>query len=137
MRVNTVLFGIVTVTVLVSSCIAQGTRTVRMVGDQVALKTPKGWSQYAWRGSTAVELTRSHKTAKGTVSDAHIVVFTEKRRDHDEALVRLDEIAAESKVSSTFLLIDGWPALQLQPDRDCAASGRGRWRHRRARKGRS
>ena|SRR5450631_3670611 len=112
MRVSTVLFGIVTVAVLVSSCRAQGIRTVKMVNDQVALKTPKGWSQYAWRGSTAVELTRSHKTAKGTVGDAHIVVFTERRRDHDEAVARLGEIAAESKVPSTFLLIDGWPALQ-------------------------
>jgi hypothetical protein len=112
MRVNAVLFGIVTVAFLANSCLAQEAHTVKMVGDQVALKTPKGWSQYAWRGATAVELTRSHKTAKGTVSDAHIVVFTEKRRDHDEAVARLGEIAAESKTPSKFFLIDGWPALQ-------------------------
>ena len=115
MRPNAVLFRIVVVAVgalLLSSCAAKRVHTVEMLNNQVALKMPTGWSQYAWRGSTAVELTRSRGTPKGTVSEAHIVIFTERRRDQDEAVVRLGEIAAESKVQSTFLLIDGWPALQ-------------------------
>src|SRR5262245_24768690 len=115
MRLPAVLCRIVVVavvTLLLSSCAAKKSFTVKIVNHQVGFKTPAAWSQYSWRNSTAIELTRSRETSKGTVNEAHIVIFTERRRDQDEAVMRLSEIAAESKAQSTFLLINGWPALQ-------------------------
>ena len=115
MRSSTVflrLAAVVLGTLLLSSCLAKKTYTVTMANNQVTLKAPTAWSQYAWPGSTVVELTRLRKPSTGALSDAHIIVFTEKRRDYEEAVVRLGDIAAESKATSTFLLIDGWPALQ-------------------------
>jgi hypothetical protein len=115
MRLFAVLFRFVVVgvvTLLLSSCAAKKAYTVKLVNVQVGLKTSARWSEYSWRGSTAIELTRSRETPKGKRNEAHVVIFTERRRDQDEAVMRLGEIAAESKVRSTFLLIDGWPALQ-------------------------
>jgi len=43
---------------------------------------------------------------------AQIFVTTETRRDHAEAVRRLKEIEAESTTPVTFLVINGWPALQ-------------------------
>jgi hypothetical protein len=103
-----VAFGVL----LLSSCTHKKAYTVKLVNNQVAMKTPAAYSQYAWHGSSSVELTRARVTPKGTTSEAHIVVFTEKRRDYKDAVERLGDIASETKVRPTFLLIDGWPALQ-------------------------
>src|SRR6266576_2307369 len=106
------IVAVVLATLFLSSCLTKKAYTVKMINNQVAFKAPMAWSQHSWPGSSAVELSRSRKTTMGTVNDAHMVVFTEKRRGSDEAVVRLREIASESKVPSTFLLIDGWPAMQ-------------------------
>lgn len=43
---------------------------------------------------------------------AQLQIFTEKRKDHAEAVQRLSEIALEQKVPVTYLSIGGWPALE-------------------------
>lgn len=115
MRSSAVLFRILAVAVgalLLSSCAAKRIQTVRIANDQIALKVPAVWTYQTWRGSTALELRRSRETPEIPVNGGHIMVFREKRRSRDEAVMRLGEIAAESKVPPTFLLIDGWPALE-------------------------
>src|SRR5690242_14263407 len=44
--------------------------------------------------------------------EAGLVVTTERRRDHAEAVRRLAEIASEQPTSATRLLIGGWPAIE-------------------------
>ena len=114
MKPSLVLLKILAVAgaLLLSSCAAKRIHTVRIANDQIALKVPAVWTYQTWRGSTAIELRRSRETPEIPVNGGHIMVFKEKRRSRDEAVMRLGEIAAESKVPPTFLLIDGWPAVE-------------------------
>src|SRR5262245_55987145 len=44
--------------------------------------------------------------------EAGLVITTERRRDHAEAVRRLAEIASEQAEPSTYLVIGGWPAIE-------------------------
>ena len=82
----------------------------------VSLEYPPGWSdrQYGsvhelWNVPPEKLATLAADASEITAS-ANVVVI--RGKDHAEALRRLREIAAESNVSSSFLTIGGWPALQ-------------------------
>jgi hypothetical protein len=63
----------------------------------------------------ALELVTPQQTPENQPApQARLVVTTEHRRNHEEALRRLKEIAGEVKEAPTFLAIGGWPALQRQ-----------------------
>ena len=76
--------------------------------DGVSLSVHKTWS--------AVQDTRStylieHRT-EAKALDASMVIHTEKRSSHAEALRRLTLIGAQYPKESIFTLIAGWPALE-------------------------
>jgi len=95
---------------LASSC--RGGKTVKIANDAVRFKAPAAWTRTVMRGDTAVELTHSRQTSTGRILDAYMIVLTEKRLSHAEAVDRLLQIARETQAPATFVLIDGWPALE-------------------------
>src|SRR5262245_37880584 len=107
------VFGTATIgaaTVLSASCSLNASAgKVTIDGDRGTITAPKPWSRVPWPGTTVVELRRQVPT--GDRHEGRIMVFIERRLSHDEALYRLRQVDAEAP-GATFLLVDGWPALQ-------------------------
>src|SRR5437870_2922661 len=76
----------------------------------VSLTLPQGWSSLTPPGARAVEVSKSW-TVAGEAIRGHVVVATEQRLSHDEAVQRLTEIAAEMAAPPRYAVIGGWPAL--------------------------
>lgn len=106
---------------------AQGVALPNSYGIQdlgVSLRYPDGW--LATRSANVdmlVNVPAGLNVPAGQLGtlDTHarakvpqITIFTERRKDHAEAVSRLKEIEAEASSPSTFLNIGGWPALQRQ-----------------------
>jgi HYDIN/CFA65/VesB family protein len=92
------------------------TLSVKVEGLSFTVHYPNGWS--AAQEANVYKLLNVPAKEKDTLDAAaldkiaQIMIFTEHRRDHAEAVRRLKEIEAETDSPSTFLTIGGWPALQ-------------------------
>ena len=70
------------------------------------------WSPSERKFRNAVEIVFRAERTESALLEARILISTEPRRSHEEALNRLVEIAAEYDTRPTFLEIGGWPAMQ-------------------------
>lgn len=83
------------------------------VSRGVSLSHPQNWSPPAkQRYRNATELVTPARAALTGVAQARMVINSEPRRNHAEAVRRLGEIAAEYAAPVEYLQIDGWPALE-------------------------
>ncbi len=74
----------------------------------IHVRYPAGWTVGPHRYTNADELWQVPAAGKA----ARIMITTETRINHKDAVQRLFEIASEEPVTSTMLEIGGWPALQ-------------------------
>jgi uncharacterized repeat protein (TIGR01451 family) len=96
------------------------TRTLKIEAEGLSftVRYPDRWSaakeanMYKLLNVPTGQLGRLDVQARGKVTQ--MTIFTERRKDHAEAVRRLKEIEAEASSPSTFLNIGGWPALQRQ-----------------------
>src|SRR4051794_32131589 len=100
-------------TVLLGQAVVLAQVAVPMAKD-VTFRTPAGWRVVEGAFRNATELIKTTGDQKSPVRIAHILVTTEVRRSHEEALQRLREISAESKVQARAVSVGGWPAIQRQ-----------------------
>ena len=85
------------------------------VSKDVVLTIPPNWSQSAARYRNAVQLVSLGVEEQGKrPADAVMTITSERRRNHEEAVQRLAEIAIEIPGSVEFIEIGGWPAMQRQ-----------------------
>ncbi|MFL6292886.1 MAG: WD40/YVTN/BNR-like repeat-containing protein [Thermoanaerobaculia bacterium] len=135
------------ITLFVPAALAQQSQTeVRLSGAAVEISAPPDWRlSHAERDSAEIYVPlRSErrlpfrerndenvKPAQVIASEAGMLITTERRRDHAEAVRRLAEIAAERPEEATPLVINGWPAIERryralmpQPGQQEIASGR-------------
>ncbi len=83
------------------------------IREEISATYPKHWTQLAFQSANAFELVTPIPLKEGASSpQAHMLITTEKRAYHGEAVRRLAEIAAGVKTENKFLAICGWPALQ-------------------------
>jgi Abnormal spindle-like microcephaly-assoc'd, ASPM-SPD-2-Hydin len=85
-------------------------------GVGITVRYPEGWS--TTQDANVYKLLNIPVERQDTLDAAtldkiaQIMISTEHRTDHAEAVHRLKEIEAEAGSPSTFLTIEGWPALQ-------------------------
>ncbi len=87
------------------------------VGQSFTLAYPAGWTVRQLGNVQQMFAAPPEAIDRGQVlldDIASIVVHTEQRKDHAEALLRLKQFEAESNTPSQFVEIAGWPALQRQ-----------------------
>lgn len=95
--------------------------------DGVKLTLLDGWHPSAREYRNAVELvTPNPETSRG-VPEARILVTHERRRSHEEALLRLrqilQEIPVQTRLEVRYLEIGGWPAVQRRYQAPIALRG--------------
>jgi hypothetical protein len=79
----------------------------------ISLRYPDGWSAAPKRYANLDELINVPADQQGIAGEtARIKIRVQSRTDHSEALGELQDIVTEVSTPSTFLVIDGWPALQ-------------------------
>ncbi|MBI4518128.1 MAG: hypothetical protein HY699_20185 [Deltaproteobacteria bacterium] len=79
------------------------------ITEGIAIRRPPRWQPAAVRYSNATEIVVL-EPVKGTT--ARTLMTTETRRDHDEAVRRLAEIASERPERGRFIEVCGWPAFE-------------------------
>jgi len=85
------------------------------VSKDVVLTIPPNWSQSAARYRNATQLISPRvEEQRGRGPDAVMTITSERRRNHEEAVQRLAEIAVEFPGAVEFIEIGGWPAVQRQ-----------------------
>src|SRR5262249_52049767 len=84
--------------------------------NRVTVRFPNNWS--AAKEANVNKLFRVSKDKLQNLSHAdfnrtpQVLIFTEKRKSHTEAVQRLKEITQEFHAPVNYLSIGGWPALQ-------------------------
>jgi hypothetical protein len=86
-------------------------RTVT-VGKGITFNYPTGWAPSAQKYANAVELVAKGRSRIILVPDARMLITTEQRLSHAEAIQRLQQIAASRTAVLTYLAISGWPTFQ-------------------------
>lgn len=98
---------------------AQRQPTTVSFAKGVVLSVPDGWSRLDNGFANMVELVSvpadRQKETNG-VFPARLRAFVENRRDFDEAVRRLAEIATEWEGKRDYFLLSGWPALERRYD---------------------
>ncbi|HKQ73231.1 MAG TPA: choice-of-anchor D domain-containing protein [Blastocatellia bacterium] len=89
----------------------QFNQSLRIQSKGLTIRYPDTWSAES-RFANSNELYNLPADASKVGGAARIKIFTEQRRNHQEALRRLKEIRAEYDSPVNFLEIGGWPALQ-------------------------
>src|SRR5688572_18379686 len=84
------------------------TRTLEVSALSLSVRYPADWTVGPARYVNAQELWFVPAQGKA----ARIMITSERRLDHADAVNRLLEIASEEPATSTMLEIGGWPALQ-------------------------
>src|SRR5688500_1903610 len=84
------------------------TRTLEVSSLSLSVRYPADWTVGPARYVNAHELWFVPAQGKA----ARIMITSERRLDHADAVNRLLEIASEEPATSTMLEIGGWPALQ-------------------------
>jgi hypothetical protein len=95
----------------VGQAAAQARVPIPMAKD-MTFQMPDGWKVVKGAFRNATELIKTAKEKKSLVRIAHLLVTTEVRRSHEEALQRLREISAESKAQARAVSVGGWPGIQ-------------------------
>ena len=85
------------------------TQRADLARSGMKLRLPPDWKVGGPRFSNAEEL---HFVPTDGGRGARIMITTEPRLDHDDAVARLRQIAEEANAPVVFLEIGGWPALQ-------------------------
>jgi hypothetical protein len=94
------------------------TESLNIAENGLTVLFPKSWSTA--KEANVYKLFRVSKEKLQNLSHAEynktpqILIFTEKRKSHAEAVQRLREIAQEFHAPANYLSIGGWPALQRQ-----------------------
>jgi uncharacterized repeat protein (TIGR01451 family) len=86
-----------------------------VIANGITTSPPAGWSLAPRFFANAQEIVNVPPGAapdQTTGEVANVMITTETRIDHADALHRLKEIASETQSPSTFLDVCGWPALQ-------------------------
>ncbi|MEP7342305.1 MAG: choice-of-anchor D domain-containing protein [Acidobacteriota bacterium] len=96
------------------------TQSLRIQAKGLTIRYPENWTKVESRFANAQEL---HSLKEGAKS-ARIIITSEQRRDHADALRRLREIAAEQDVKTSYIEIGGWPALQRRYTEDVPMPGK-------------
>ncbi len=97
--------GLAAVSVALVSAKGQAQENVRTeVGKGISVVHSRRWTTAEARYRNAFELV--------AFAQARMLITTETRRDHAEAVRRLSEIARETNSPVRFLDIGGWPALE-------------------------
>jgi hypothetical protein len=91
--------------------VEQATHKIKGAGG-VTLIAPMHWAVAESSFKNAVEIVTPPLSGVNHVPRARMLVTTEKRRSHEEALLRLSEIAEGSEAEPVFLEVGGWPAIQ-------------------------
>ncbi len=102
----------------IASCAAG----VLEIADGARLEYAPPWTRPAQRYANQPEL-QLQAAAAGGPPRARLVVQTERRLDHEDALRRLSEIAAERRGAVSVLAIDGWPAVRRRYREPLARTG--------------
>jgi hypothetical protein len=87
------------------------TKTPAVVSPGVSFSAPDGWVARKGAFRNALQWVKTSADKQRPATLANLIVTTEARRSHVEAVERLREIAAESKARARFVVIGGWPAL--------------------------
>ncbi len=88
-------------------------RAVEVVTGVFASHT-ENWSLAEAQYRNALELVTPAENLAAGVAQARLLITSERRRGHADALGRLAEIAAEVDSPLSFLQIGVWPALELR-----------------------
>ncbi len=119
---------------VVPLALPQSTQTLELKPYGVSVRYPPSWSAVPSRYGNAYELTRvapGQAGLPGSTSALQILITVEPRKDHADAIGRLQDIAREQQQSpSIFLSIGGWPALERRharplPPRDAGGPANG------------
>src|SRR5262245_51439028 len=92
------------------------TESLNIAENRLTVLFPNNWSTA--KEGNVYKLFRVSKEKLQSLSHAdfnktpQILIFTEKRKSHTEAVQRLREIAQEFHAPANYLSIGGWPALQ-------------------------
>jgi PAS domain-containing protein len=78
----------------------------------ISIAYPASWRVLPKAFSNATELVALRSRERGAAPSARTVVTTERQLDHDAAVQRLADIAAETIVPVKYRTIAGWPALE-------------------------
>ncbi len=84
--------------------------TLGIEGRGMSLHYPDGWSAIPSQYGNAQEMQNAPADKIG--ASARMIITTEARGTHADAVNRLREIASEVSSPAVFLSIGGWPALQ-------------------------
>lgn len=99
-----------------TSAASQALDSGSVVVDGLRVSYPDGWSSARGAGVTRLVNVAPDKLptldAAGLERTAQIIITVEQRTDHEEAVQRLHEIAAEASDTPRYLTIAGWPAMQ-------------------------
>jgi hypothetical protein len=99
----------------------QNTKTL-VIGSKAEIRFSAPWQPSAVQYSNAQELVARHTepTTPGvTATDsgkllARMLITTESRTSHTDALKRLQDVAASRNAPAEFLEIGGWPAVEIK-----------------------
>ena len=108
--------------ILLCACVAVGVSAYAATNpgsqfesaDGYVVNYPDNWSVAPQKFRNAVELSGVSGLPGQTDNAARVIITTENRLSHADALQRLKEIDAEQNEPGYFLEIGGWPALQRQ-----------------------
>jgi hypothetical protein len=100
---------------------AQQERT-ESVGQGISVRVPENWVA----ANAQLRNGRELRAMKDGVVEARVLLVSEPRKNHAEALRRLQEIAAEVKAPVQYLLVAGWPAIQYRITAPLARTGQNR-----------
>lgn len=115
-RFGTLVCALAVVIVEAAVCFAaaaQQRQAPLEVARNLHITVPQGWSQSEHKYRNAIELVSPPSAEQGNRGfQARTVITVEDRRNHEEAVQRLSEIAAEVHADVQFVEISGWPALE-------------------------
>ncbi len=98
---------------------AQQPERMESLGQGISVRVPANWMSPTGELRNAREL----RVMKDGAVEARLLTVTEPRKDHAEALRRLQQIAAEVKAPVQYLQVSGWPAIQYRFTAPLARTG--------------
>jgi len=86
------------------------------IEEGISIELLDGWSVLPRHYRNVVEIVNVPLEKQSGLYPVRASIWTERRRNHDESLRRLTEIAQEWKGSIDTIVVDGWPALMRRYD---------------------
>ena len=107
LALQTVILGLLLVTLSSMPVEAQQAEHMETLGQDISVNVPANWMRVAGELRNGREL----RAMKDRMVQARMLTITEPRKNHTEALRRLQEIAAEVKAPVQHPQVAGWPAI--------------------------